>query len=456
MDESALQLARMNFSVGKRNLDSAEISARKALEIRKKILGDLHYQTALCHSQLGIILDYQNKGEEALIEFKKMLESSLKNFQSPHERIQKALNNVGNGYATLQKFKEAKTYYRKSLAMCRSLNGPLHLRNESTLNNLSYTSSLMLDYDSSIFFRKEIKKILDQNIGPYKITSLMNISKIGDDLIQQGNYDEAIMLFDTLVKKLSTFPPEEYKDISYQYGQLADCYLGKEEFERAEIFYRKGLAEANKNYGDKYIVTGVYHYGIGQCKSEMGEYQEALTQFKKALAIQRRELGLTDGNIGMIFSQIGNAFRDLNQVDSAILFLDSASKILINEPELQYKYEAGSSLIDLANLYEQKSDFNKSISLKKEGQRFVSESFKSKHYRKGTPFHSLAKTYWKMGQKVLALKNLWKALAENLWNEFDTLQGKPIRGRDCLDPGKTTLTFCFRLLNGSAQTKKLI
>jgi tetratricopeptide (TPR) repeat protein len=99
--ECIVRLAKVEYWFAKRNLDSAETEARKAIEIRRKQWGPLSWKTNQIRSSLGIILSYKDEPEKALKEFIAVLESAELNFQAPHERIQRALNNVGNAYSSL-------------------------------------------------------------------------------------------------------------------------------------------------------------------------------------------------------------------------------------------------------------------------------------------------------------------------------------------------------------------
>lgn len=422
--ESNVSMAMIEYYFSKRNLDSAEIQARKAIEIRKSIFGNGHIKMASCYTSLGIILDYKEDGKGSLGAFKTVLEIALKNFSPPHDRIRRALNNVGNAYGTLLDYKTAKKYYHQSLEMTRQLYGQWSMETETSINNLSHVSTLILDFDSSIYFKEQLRELFTNNLGKNHLNTLMNESRIGDNLIQKGQYDEAIRLFNQLIDKLSTFSKGDYSDLSYQYGQVADSYIAKEEYEKAEIYYQKALNQALSDFGNSRIVIAVYYYGIGQCQQSRDENEAALQNFKKAFSIQFPVLGPTSGNIAMIYDEIAQTFFNLNQLDSASYFYQQAHKIYQVETDLEYKERYATSMVQLGKVWEQKGDFEKAIHLKKQGISLIRETFPFSHPNKSGPYFSLAKTYEKMGQTKMALSNVWKAMNENAISGFDTLQGQ--------------------------------
>lgn len=419
-------MARLEYWFAKRNLDSAEVQGRKAVEIRQKLLGDWNWKTNQSRTSLGIILDMKGDGPGALEAFLKVLESAEKNFPSPHERIQRAINNVGNAYASLQDFRKAKEYYHASLQMAQKLHGPLSMRTESSLNNLAHVSVQMRDYDSAIYYRQKVRPVLVQNLGAQHINTLMNESQIGDNYLSKSQYDEAIRIFDGLVEQLRKLPKEEYNDLSYQLGQLADCYYAKEEYDKAELYYRRSLTTAAQAYGPTYIVVGVYHYGIGQCRNQMGDYAEALVQFRKAFEIQLPELGLESGNIGMILQQIGKTHFHMNHLDSAIHYFERARVIFEKTTDLDYMDQKAEIYMDLGEVYDRQQNYSQAIALKKRGISVMNASYRGKHPYRSSPHYALAKTYVATHQWDLALRSVFKAMDENQTGIMDTLTGKPV------------------------------
>jgi tetratricopeptide (TPR) repeat protein len=166
--------------------------------------------------------------------------------------------------------------------------------------------------------------------------------KKGNDLFDQGNYEEAIQSYQTIIEKT----PETY----ILYRNIGNCYFQMENYDKAEEFYLKvlenepddtqsilgvGNAYANRGQDEKAlewynkisfenISDPMVLYNIGSNFFSQGQHQEALRYYRKAVEL-REDFQDALYQLGLVNLTLGNN-QEAIDVFQAYLKYDSESE----------------------------------------------------------------------------------------------------------------------------------
>ncbi len=192
---------------------------------------------------------------------------------------------------------------------------------------------------------REFDKNKDIEVQLQKIEGLVVTDELkeelqqGNDLFNQGKYEEAIAAYQAIVQKF----PETY----ILYRNIGNCYFQLEEYDLAEEYYKKvlekdpedtesllGIGNTYANRGENEKALEWYNkidfdkisdplvlYNIGSNFYTQGQYQEALKYYRKAVELKSDfldalyQLGLVNLSLGNNQDAI-DAFERYLKIDS--------------------------------------------------------------------------------------------------------------------------------------------
>jgi signal transduction histidine kinase/CheY-like chemotaxis protein/tetratricopeptide (TPR) repeat protein len=140
----------------------------------------------------------------------------------------------------------------------------------------------------------------------------------------------------------------------YCLNHLGSYYALKGQYNTAVSFYQKAMLIKNKK--DDRVSKGVALAinNIGVVYFEKGKYDEASGHFRRALAMDS-EMKYEKG-IAREKGNLGKVKIELNQLDSGLIYLNQA---LVLENKINHSLGALETMVDIANIYLKKKDFEK-------------------------------------------------------------------------------------------------
>lgn len=196
---------------------------------------------------------------------------------------------------------------------------------------------------------KEADKNPDIEIKLKKIEGLILTEELkkgledGNKLFNEGKYNEAIAVFNDLVKK----NPEAY----IIYLNIGNCYFKMEDYIKAEESYRKVLEKDPKN------VNAII--GIGNSLLNRGEKEEALNWYRKI------EFEKIQDEI--VLYNLGNSFYENSQFEEAEKFYKKA--VELKRDFLDAIYQLGLTYTSLTKYQEAIQTFEEYLKYDSESER---------------------------------------------------------------------------------------
>jgi len=145
--------------------------------------------------------------------------------------------------------------------------------------------------------------------------------KKGNELFDQGKYDEAIAVFKGIVE---AFPSAYVVNLN-----IGHCYFQKEEYDEAEAFYKKVL-EQDPDYVHAVV-------GIGNCYMNRGDVDKAMEWYNR-ISFEKLEDPVVLYNVGTVYYN-NSKFQD------ALRYYEKA--VEIDEGFLDARYQLGLAFLTL-------------------------------------------------------------------------------------------------------------
>ena len=188
-----------------------------------------------------------------------------------HPELARALNGAGNALSRLQRFDEAEPYYRRALAIRRTVFGPESDIVAGTTANLGILESRRGDYRKALAHHEESLRIREKVLGPEH-------PKVGTLLVTMAGAHHQVDEFEEGVRKL----------------------------ERALVILEKSVGTEHPDYANVLSTLAVFHETLGDLEKARDCAERALVALEAALGPDHPYVGLCVSNLASIHENQGN------------------------------------------------------------------------------------------------------------------------------------------------------
>lgn len=265
---------------------SARQLFEESLTVRKKVLGD-HPDTAGALNSLGIVFRRLGDFRKARSHFEQAVAMNRKVRGEVNAHTAAALNNLGSVLLAQGEYAEARPILEQAVAICRTVHGSQHADTATALNNLGLVLQDQADYAGAKDSYFEALRIQQRVLGKHAATAV-TLNNIGSLLEARGDLagarkycDQALEIHEQLKGK---------KD--YQFGvmlnNVGSLLHGLGEHKEARRRYDQALAVYATTLGEEHPTVATITGNIGELLRDQGAFREALDYHERALAINKK------------------------------------------------------------------------------------------------------------------------------------------------------------------------
>jgi len=219
---------------------------KKALKIRKKILGEEHPDTAQSYNNLAELYRNMGKYQKAEPLYLKALKIREKVLGEEHPDTASSYNNLAGLYKSIGDYQKAEPLYLKALEIREKVLGEEHPDTASSYNNLALLYDNMGEYQKAEPFYLKASEIWKKVLGeehPSTATSYNNLAGLYESM---GEYQKAEPLYLKALEIREKVLGEEHPDTATSYNNLAVFYYGQGDYERAYEFMKRAVEVRSK------------------------------------------------------------------------------------------------------------------------------------------------------------------------------------------------------------------
>jgi serine/threonine protein kinase/Tfp pilus assembly protein PilF len=403
----------------------AEVMHRRAMSLRRTLLGDKHPDVADSLNDLGQVLYGQGKFADAEAAHREALTVRRELFGDEHLDVAQSLNNLAESLRRQgsSKFPEAETLFRAALAMRRKLLVHDHADVAKSLNDLGLLLTIQGIEGQNTFVEAvraqrealTIRRKLFGNGYPDVATSL---DRLALALTHQGKPAEAEPIHHEALAMRRKLFGDEHPDLAHSLHNLAHSVQlqGMDRSAEAERLLRDALAMRRKLLGDAHGDTVQSILQLAMLLERQDKYAESESLYHEALAIAK----VLPSDFGISFASL---FRKQGKWDEAETILqqtlrDLRSRLPANNAQI------GNALAELTRTLLAADKFVEAevvalecLDLREEYFPNVWSTFNARHnlggsllgqkrYAEAEPL--LLAGYWGMKQRELAIPAIGK------------------------------------------------
>ncbi len=281
--------------------EQAEPLLRQALDLRGRILGGDHADTAASHSELGLLLIDRGAYEEA--------EGHLRQALAVHRRaaasdaagaeLGKCLNDLGLALYYQGRFDEAGAFLRYALAVRQRSLGPDHRAVGETLNNQAAIWLQKRDWRAGEEALRRALAIHRRAYGNDHPEVAITLSNLGVALERQGSLEEAEALLREALAIRQKLLGRAHPEIADTLSNLSQVQRRRGDLAAARASLVEAVAIDREALGRDHPNVAVMLGNLGEVELAAGGFDRAEAAFREMLRI--RSLGVPAGDSGTAF-----------------------------------------------------------------------------------------------------------------------------------------------------------
>lgn len=455
--ESEQELLALLYGVGGRGYDylgqyqKAIKWNKDALDIRKRILGETHYMTAVSYNNLASAYQAAGNYTKALDLYKFALKNFCKELGPDHATVASAYSNIAGIYDCQGEFDRALEYYQKALDIRLEIYGEKHSETAVIYNNIAYVYARKAHYWEALENHAKVLEIRKAEVGekhvltatsysniayiytclgdftkalemqymaldirevvlgvnhPETLATYMNIAFIRSET---GNYDEALKIYNNIIPIYENTRGQHHLDTAAAYCNIAGTYYTIGDYLTALKYYNLALNIRKQVLGTDHPDTATLYGNIAAVYADQGSYDMALEKYEDALAIWKKCFGENHPNTAEAYNSIATIYDTKGNEDKALELykkaLDIREKVLGKEHlDTAISYNNVAAAIDARGKHIQAMElYQRVLTIRK---KLLGEE----HPETAAVYNNIAAVYGELGESDNALDNYQKAL----------------------------------------------
>jgi non-specific serine/threonine protein kinase/serine/threonine-protein kinase len=252
--------ASIRRTVGKTYFDlglypEAEAQLERALDLRRRLLGETHPDTLLSMNDLAGALERQGKFASAEELYAKTLEIRRRSLGTEHPDTLTAMSALGTVYAEQGKHGSAEAIYVALIPLERRSFGGEDNHTLSSVNNLAAVYTEQRKYAEAeplLLNLLEVRRRVNGEEHPRTLMVTTNLAELYRD---QSKYTLAEPLYVKVLEVLRRIRGENHPETIYTTNSLAGLYVAEREYPRAEALYTQALQAGRRVLGEEHPLT---------------------------------------------------------------------------------------------------------------------------------------------------------------------------------------------------------
>ncbi len=287
--ESLNNLAELLHSKG--DYVGAEPLNRRALAIFEKVLGKEHLETFITLNNLAELLSDKNDYDEAELIHRRALTIGEKILGSEHPDTAKNLYNIAGLLWRKGDYKSAELLHRKALTIREKVLGKEHPDTAASLNGLALVIYSKGDYEEAESLYRQALIIFEGMIGAEHPDTAQILNNLALLLYYKRDYVRAEPLHRRALAIREKILGSEHSDTALSLNNLALVLHSKRDYVGAELLHRRALAIREKALGKEHPDTAQSLSNLAELLRSKGDYEGAEPLCRRALEIYEKALG---------------------------------------------------------------------------------------------------------------------------------------------------------------------
>lgn len=336
-------------------LDAADPHLRAAIDIRRRLFGDDHADTATSVTHLTKLMYARGdlKGAEPLV--RETLARQRRALGDEHADVATSMNNLASLLYASGRLDEAEALFRDALAMRERLFGRRHRHVAQSLNNLATVLKARREYAAAEPLLREALELNQSLLGDDHPETAQSRNNLAALWWEMGRYDDAEPLYRQTLALRERLLGARHPDVAESLSNLAVLQNTRGRDAEAEPLLRRALEIRVEALGPSHALVASTLGNLASVVQAQGRLDEAAKLFERALQLHRDQFGESHAQVANDLHNLGVLAQLRGRLDDADEFLNQALQIrrgLFGERHL----DVAASLAALAALEQERRD----------------------------------------------------------------------------------------------------
>jgi CHAT domain-containing protein/tetratricopeptide (TPR) repeat protein len=265
--------------------------ARRALAIRKEVLGERHPDYAMSLNNLAGLLESLGDYVEARPLFEQAVAIARELLGERHPNYALSLHNLAVLLRSEGNYAAAKPMFERALAITKEVLGERHPDYATYLDSLATLLYWQGDYAAARPVYEHALAIRKEVVGerhPDYARSLNNLALL---LKSQGEYAAARPLYERALAIRKDLLGERHPSYAMSLNSLAVLLYSQGDYAAARPLYERALAIKKDVLGERHPSYAISLNNLAELLKSQGDYASARPLLERALAINKQVLG---------------------------------------------------------------------------------------------------------------------------------------------------------------------
>ncbi|CAF1406927.1 unnamed protein product [Adineta ricciae] len=242
--------------------------------------------------------------------------------------------------------------------------------------------------------------LLDKTLSQMNEACLQGL--LGSIKCRQGQYEEAINLYEQSRKNLLKFFPACHRIVATSYNDIGLAYYGLGDYPKALSSYEQALRITLELCHFDHPDLAKSYTNIGNVHYTMGDHPNALSLYKRALKLQQQSLPSNHPNIASSCINIGCVYSDMGSYPKALSSYERAIQIQLQSLPSNHP-QVASSYNNIGNLNLRMGNYPAALLAHKQALATFLQSLPSYHPDLASCYNSIGIVYSRMNDYSEAL-----------------------------------------------------
>jgi tetratricopeptide (TPR) repeat protein len=325
---SALEMSAQAASLHARGrYAQAQPLYEKALEIRRRLLGENYPATAASYNNVGVNLHHLGNYVQAQSLNEKALEINRRLLSDNHPDTAMSYNNVAFDLSAQHKYADAQVLDEKALEIRRRLLGDNHLHTAMSYNNLAHELNGQNRYAEAQPLHEKALDIYRRLLTEDDPTTALSYNNLAANLTAQGRYAQAQPVYEKALEILRRLLTDDHPRTATGYNNIAVNLDRQGKYAQAQPLHQKALEIRRRVLTDSHSVTASSYNNLAINLQFQGRFAEAQPLFEKSLEIKQRALGDDHPDTVLGYSNVATNLDEQRQYAQAQPLLEKVLEI---------------------------------------------------------------------------------------------------------------------------------
>ena len=263
----------------------------QALAIRERVLGREHLDTVVTFYWLGKVLRDLGDLAGAQRYYEQALKIRVEVFGPEHRHIVWSLHNLAVIWRLKGEYDRARECHEQALAIREQVFGREHPTVAWSLNGLGVVSRLTGEYERALEYHERALALQERTLGRDHPDIIWSLNGLGVVFRLQGDYQQARRYHEQALAIREQALGRDHPDIAWSLHHLGVVWKAQGEYDRARRYHEQALAIRERALGREHLDTAWSLHHLGIILRLQGEYDRACEYHEQALAIRERVFG---------------------------------------------------------------------------------------------------------------------------------------------------------------------